>query len=75
MIPQNPQQFAINMLREQAGDNPVLNNAMKMADQDNFKGIEQLARNVCNDMGISPEKIMQQASNQIQQILRQFGMR
>lgn len=75
MIPPNPQEFAMNMLKEQAGDNPVLNNAMKMANQDNFKGIEQLARNVCNDMGISPEKIMQQASNQIQQILRQFGIR
>lgn len=68
MIPQNPQQFAMNMLREQAGDNPVLNNAMKMADQGNFKGIEQLARNICNERGVSPEKIMQQAFNQ-------FGVR
>lgn len=68
MIPQNPQQFAMNMLREQAGDNPVLNNAMKMADQGNFKGIEQLVRNICNERGISPEKIMQQAFSQ-------FGMR
>lgn len=67
MIPQNPQEFAMNMLKEQAGDNPVLNNAMKMANQGDFKGIEQLARNICNERGISPENIMQRA-------MHQFGM-
>lgn len=61
----NPQAMVINMLRQQAGNNPVLNNALHMAEQGNMKGIENLCRNICNERGIDPNNIMEQAMNQL----------
>lgn len=60
----NPQAMVINMLRQQAGNNPVLNNALHMVEQGNMKGIENLCRNICNERGLDPNKLMEQAMNQ-----------
>lgn len=47
----NPQQIAMNMLKNGVGDNPVLNNLFEMAQKGDSKGIEQFARNFCNSRG------------------------
>lgn len=64
----NPQQVIMNMMRQNAENNPVLNNALNMAEKGDMKGIEQLARNLCNEKGINPDD----AFNQIK---GQFGMK
>lgn len=68
MMPMNPQTMVMNMLRQQAGNNPVLNNALQMAEKGNTKGVENLVRNICKERGVDHEQIIQQA-------MSQFGMR
>lgn len=60
----NPQMFLMNMLKQQAGNNPVLNNAIQMAEKGDMKGVENLCRNICRERGIDPNQMMQQAMNQ-----------
>lgn len=69
----NPQVMLLNMLKQQAGSNPVLNNALGMAEKGDMKGVETLCRNICRERGIDPDKMMQQANGQIQQMMNQFG--
>lgn len=47
----NPQQFVINMLRQQAGNNPVMSSLLQMAQNGNRAGIEQLAKNIVQESG------------------------
>ena len=63
----NPQQMIMNMMRQNAGNNPVMNNALQMMEKGDTKGIEQLCRNLCNERGISADEMMNQIKNQ-------FGM-
>lgn len=60
----NFQAMAMNMLRQQAGNNPVLNNAIQMAERGDMKGVENLCKNVCRERGIDPNQMIQQAMNQ-----------
>ena len=64
----NPQQAIIGMLKSEAGNNPVLGNALNMAQKGDSKGLEDLARNLCKEQGIDAD----QAMNQIK---RQFGLK
>ena len=64
----NPQQAIMSMMRQQAGDNPVLNNALYMAEKQDAKGLEQLARNLCESNGVN-------ADDMVKQIKSQFGMK
>lgn len=64
----NPQEVIFGMLKRQAGNNPVLNNALNMAEKGDSKGIEQLARNLCKENGVNPDDAMRQ-------IKSQFGMK
>ena len=64
----NPQEVILGMLKRQAGNNPVLNNALNMAEKGDSKGIEQLARNLCKKNGVNPDEAMRQ-------IKSQFGMK
>lgn len=52
----NPQQMMMNMLQQQAGDNPVSQNLLKMAQNNDGKGIEQFARNLCQQRGLDFDK-------------------
>lgn len=54
----NPQQVIMNLLRQGAGNNMILNNALKMAESGDAKGIESLARNMCKERGLNPEDMM-----------------
>ena len=64
----NPQQAIMNAMRNQAGRNPVLNNALDMAEKQDAKGLEQLARNLCESNGVN-------ADDMVKQIKSQFGMK
>ena len=64
----NPQQAIMNAMRNQAGQNPVLNNALDMAKKQDAKGLEQLARNLCESNGVN-------ADDMVKQIKSQFGMK
>ena len=64
----NPQQAIMNAMRNQAGQNPVLNNALDMAENQDTKGLEQLARNLCESNGVNADDI-------VKQIKSQFGMK
>lgn len=64
----NPQQMIMNMMKQQAGNNPVMNNALHMMEKGDNAGLENLARNLCSEKGINPDE----AFNQIK---GQFGMK
>lgn len=64
----NPQQAIMNAMRNQSGQNPVLNNALDMAEKQDAKGLEQLARNLCESNGVN-------ADDMVKQIKSQFGMK
>lgn len=52
----NPQQMVINMLQQQAGNSPIGQNLLKMAQNNDGKGIEQVARNLCAQRGLDFDK-------------------
>jgi hypothetical protein len=47
----NPQQFLMNFLNEQVGQNPFFVNLLNLAKQGNTKEIENVARNFCAQRG------------------------
>ena len=55
----------INLLRQQTGNNPVLNNALNMAEKGDMKGVEQLARNLCKERNIDADNAFAQMKNQL----------
>lgn len=64
----SPQQAIMNIMRKEAGQNPVLNNALDMVEKQDAKGLEQLARNLCESNGVN-------ADDMVKQIKSQFGMK
>ena len=52
----NPQQMMINMLRQSAGNSPIGQNLLTMAKNNDTKGIEQVARNLCAQRGLDFDK-------------------
>lgn len=64
----NPQQALITMMKRQAGNNPVMNNAIQMMEKGDSAGVEQLARNLCKEKNLNPDDVLSQ-------IKTQFGMK
>ena len=60
----NPQQAIINMMKQQSGNNPVIDNAINMMEKGDNAGIEKLARNLCKERNINPDDILSQVKNQ-----------
>ena len=60
----NPQQARINMMKQQSGNNPVIDNASNMMEKGDNAGIEKLARNLCKERNINPDDILSQVKNQ-----------
>ena len=52
----NPQQLVMSYLQQNGGNNPILNNAMSMAQGGNTSGLEQLARNLASQRGLDFDK-------------------
>lgn len=48
------------MSNNRVANNPMIQNAMSMAQSGNSKGIEQMARNLCKEKGINPDDVMKQ---------------
>lgn len=61
---ENPQQTIINMMKEQSGNNPVMNNAINMMEKGDNAGLEKLARNLCQEKGINPDDMLSRVKNQ-----------
>ena len=59
-----PQQMIFNNLKSQAGNNPVLGNALDMAQKGDSKGLEVLARNLCKTNGVDADEAMNQIKSQ-----------
>lgn len=49
----NPQQLMMNMLQNAGGNNPMVNNVLKMAQNGDTKQLENFARNICKERGVS----------------------
>ena len=60
----NPQQAIINMMKQQSGNNPVIDNAINMMEKGDNAGLEKLARNLCKERNINPDDILSQVKNQ-----------
>ena len=61
MMKAGPQQLIQQMMgNNQIMSNPIIKNALGMAQNGNGKGIEQMARNLCKEKGINPDDVMKQ---------------
>ena len=60
----NPQKVVMDMMREQAGNNPVMRNAMQMAEKGDSEGIERLARNLCKEQGVDADEMVNKIKSQ-----------
>ena len=52
----NPETMMMNMLQQQVGNSPVGQNLLKMAKNNDGKGIEPVARNLCAQRGLDFDK-------------------
>ena len=60
----NPQQMIMNNMKSQAGNNPVMNNALQMMEKGDNAGLEKLARNLCKERNINPDEAFNQIKGQ-----------
>lgn len=56
MLSQNPQQTLNKML----GNNPMTSNLIKMVNEKDQNGIEQMARNLAKEKGVDADKLFNQ---------------
>ena len=62
----NPQQFLQQMMWDrQMMSNPIIKNALGMAQNGDSKGIEQMARNLCKEKGIDADKAFESIKSQL----------
>jgi hypothetical protein len=57
----NPKKIMMNMLQQNMGRNPMAQNMFSLMQNENNKGIEEMARNMCKSNGITPEQAIEQA--------------
>jgi hypothetical protein len=60
----NPQQLLMNILQQQGQNNPIINNAINMAQNGNVSGLEVLARNLAAQRGLDFDKELANLKNQ-----------
>ena len=61
---QNPQQLVMNILQQKSQSNPILNNAMNLAQNGNASGLQALARNLAAQRGLDFDKEFANFKNQ-----------
>lgn len=61
---QNPQQLVMNILQQKSQSNPILNNAMNLAQNGNASGLQALARNLAAQRGLDFDKEFADFKNQ-----------
>lgn len=52
----NPQQLIMNILQQQGNNNPILSNAMNLAQNGNTSALQLIARNVAQQKGLDFDK-------------------
>ena len=52
----NPEAMMLNMLQQKMGNSPMGQNLIQMAQNNDGKGIEQVARNLCAQRGLDFDK-------------------
>lgn len=57
-----PQQ-ALQAMRQQAGDNPVMNNALDLMEKGDYEGLNQLSQNLFKENNINPQNAIQSMMN------------
>lgn len=62
---QNPQQLVMNILQQKSQNNPILNNAMNLAQGGNISALEMLARNLAAQRGLDFDKEFANFKNQL----------
>ena len=60
----NPQQLILNILQQQGQNNPIINNAVNMAQNGNTSGLQMLARNLAAQRGLDFDKELANLKNQ-----------
>ena len=63
-----PKSVFIDALRYNAGNNPIINNAIKMLENNDTEGIEMLCRNLCKEKGVDADRLLND-------IKRQYGIK
>lgn len=63
----NPQNIVMNMLQN-TQNNPMAGNVLQMIQNNDMQGIENMARNMCEANGTTPEQAIAQAK-------RMFGIK
>ena len=61
----NPQQLVLSILQQQGQNNPIINNAINMAQNGNSSGLEVLARNLAAQRGLDFDKEIANLRNQL----------
>lgn len=61
---QNPQQLVMSILQQKSQNNPILNNAMNLAQNGNASGLQALARNLAAQRGLDFDKEFANFKNQ-----------
>lgn len=61
---QNPQQLVMSILQQKSQSNPILNNAMNLAQNGNEPGLLALARNLAAQRGLDFDKEFADFKNQ-----------
>ena len=65
MMKAGPQQFIQQMMgNNQIMNNPMVKNAVGMAQNGDLQGVEQMARNLCKEKGIDFDKAFSDFKNQ-----------
>ena len=65
MMKAGPQQFIQQMIgNNQIMSNPMVKNAVGMAQNGDLQGVEQMARNLCKEKGIDFDKAFSDFKNQ-----------
>lgn len=62
----NPQQLVMNILQQQSQNNPILGNAMDLAQGGNTSALETLARNLAAQRGLDFDKEFANFKSQLQ---------
>ena len=60
----SPQQAIMSIMRRQAGSNPVLNNAINMAEKGDVDGLKNLAHNLGKENGVDVDSKFNEIKNQ-----------
>ena len=63
----NPMQVmqVINSMKQQANNNPVIGNAINLAEKHDVKGLEELARNLAKTRNVNVDEMINQIKSQL----------